>query len=118
MAITITYDARLNTNKSLNSAAARGKKIVAGEFDLASSYATGGLAATLPGFANVDLVLIDPASGYQFVYDYTNTKIKILEPGGATATATISVGGNAAQELATNTVVSGFSALKFVAFGD
>jgi len=117
MAITITYDARLNTNKTLNSAVARGKKIVAGKIDLASSYATGGLDATLKGFASLDLVLIDPASGLSFVYDYTNAKIKILAPGNASATATISTGQNAA-EIASDTVVSGFDALRFVAFGD
>lgn len=117
MAITITYD-KTQGGKSFTAASARGKKIVAGTIDLSSSYAALGLDATLPGFATVDLVILDQASGYSFAYDYTNSKIRIRQAVQSSATATIVGGFNEMTEIASDVIVSGFTALRFVAYGN
>ena len=78
MAVTITYDARQNTNKSLGAALSRGKKEISAEINFSGlSASTGGVTMTCVGFSTVDAVLFEQKSGYQIYYDDANTLIKI-----------------------------------------
>ena len=77
MAVTITYDARQNTNKRLGAAMSRGKKAISGEINFSGlSASTGGVTMTIIGFATVDACWMEQKSGYQVYYDAANTVIR------------------------------------------
>jgi hypothetical protein len=78
MAVTITYDARQNTNKNLGAAMSRGKKSISMEINFSGlSASTGGVTMTCVGFSTIDQVTFEQKSGYQIYYDDANTLIKI-----------------------------------------
>ena len=82
MAVTITFDARQNTNKKLGAAMSRGKKAISGEINFSGlSASTGGVTMTIIGFATIDACWMEQKSGYQIYYDDANNLIKIPQLG-------------------------------------
>ena len=80
MAVTITYDARQNTNKQLGAAMSRGKKAISMEINfsgLSASPSQSGVTMTCVGFSTIDGIMFEQKSGYQIYYDDANTLIKI-----------------------------------------
>jgi|TARA_R100000808_G_scaffold2703_2_gene10323 hypothetical protein len=114
--VTATYDKGLNGNYTIQSAESNGFNFAVGTVAL-GTYTSGGMTFTLD-FNNTDFVLVGPASGYMFQYDYENEALQIFNP-----TASVTVTGTAenetspAQELASDTDVTSFTAVQFVAFG-
>ena len=120
MATVVSYDKRYNSNKSANSSTARGIKQVTGAINFSGlNYADGGVTNTFAGFATLGCVLISPQRGLTFEYDYANGKVVITAPGAASATATIlaTADGVRALEIASDTALSTFTAVKFWAVG-
>lgn len=110
MALTITYDKKIATNKSLGASLARGKKLAVGTIAFAT-YATGGLSVDF-GALNVDFVQFEsPASGYLFAFDHTNETVKVFQSVGSDTAAAFS-------ELPSDTALASWSAVKFFAIGD
>lgn len=119
MAVTVTYDAGLNTNKKMTSWTARGKKMAVGQLNFSGlTYIDGGVTTSFEGFSTLDAVFIENQGGYVFAYDYSNGLIEVREPGTATATSTIGSRENALQELASGTDVGSYTAVRFFAVGD
>ena len=104
--VTATYDKQLNGNYTFNSAAAGGINFAVGTIGL-GTYTSGGMTWVLP-FNNTDFVLVGPASDVIFSYDYTNEALLIRG---------ISQTGSGTVELASDTDVTSFTAVQFVAFG-
>jgi len=78
MAVTITYDARQNTNKSLGAAMSRGKKAVAGTINFSGlSASSGGVTMTIVGLSTVDACWMEQKSGYQVYFDDASNLIRI-----------------------------------------
>ena len=78
MAVTLTFDAKQQTNKMLGAAMSRGKKAVAGTINFSGlSASTGGVTMTIAGFSTIDACWLEQKSGYQIYYDDANTLIKI-----------------------------------------
>ena len=77
MAVTITYDARQNTNKSLGAAMSRGKKATAAvlNFSGQSNVITSGIACSFVGFSSIQAVFIGETSGYRAYYDTSQGSI-------------------------------------------
>ena len=119
MAVTITYDGGLNTNKSLNSWTSRGKKMATGNLNFSGlTYPTsGGVTTNFAGFSTLDFVAITAQDGLFFEYDYSNTAIIVREVGTATATSTIAAGENLLQEVS-NVSIGSWNAVRFFAVGD
>jgi hypothetical protein len=71
MAITVTYDARQQTNKSLGAALSRGKKAAAAvlNFSGQSNVIASGVVCSFVGFSTIDAVFIGETSGYSCYYD-------------------------------------------------
>jgi len=120
MAVTITFDAGLNTNKKITSWSARGKKMAAGAINFSGlTYADGGITADFAGLSTIDMMFISPQRGIVFEFDYTNNKIVMLVPGTASATATIlsTADGVRMLEIASDTALSTFTSVRFFAVG-
>lgn len=119
MAVTITWDAGFNTNKSLNSAVARGKKMVTGKMNFSGlTYIDGGVTVSMAGFSTVDACWIEPQNGLFFNFDYTNQLVEVRIAGSATNTATIAALENTLQEIASGTSLGSYTAVRFWAMGD
>ena len=100
MAVTITFDARQNTNKKLGAAMSRGKKAISGEINFSGlSASTGGVTMTIGGFGTIDACWMEQKSGYQIYYDAANTLIMI-------------------PQLADGVDLGSWTALKFWAWGN
>lgn len=115
MAVTLTPDVGFGTKYTLDSMQANGLGIMFGTIDMASTYAAGGLTCTFP-FHNLNLAIIEnrlvTATNVFFSYDATNTKIMAFE-----MLATTTAAGHPHSELASDTDISNFSAVNFVAIG-
>jgi len=112
MAITVTYDAKMNTNKSFNSALSRGKKITGGSLNFSGqSYVEGGLTMTMAGFTSLDAVYTTPYQLdtlsmpfiFHFSFDYANNKMKVSEGG---------------DEIASGISLGSLTSVRFMAMGD
>lgn len=90
------------------------KLVVRGTIAFDSSYATNGEAILLSqlGLTTIDQMIVYPQSGYVFVWDNTNNKIKAYwVPTGTNASA------QALGEVANNTDLSALNAVPFEAIG-
>jgi hypothetical protein len=118
--IGVSYDAGLNTNKTLNSAAARGKKHITGTLNFSNkTYITGGVTTNLAGLSTVDMCLISSKSGMVFEYDYSSTAlVKVMLPGKATNTTTVAAGENSMQEFPSGSNMSLLGTVRFFAVGN
>ena len=105
---TPTYDKGLNAVNTIQSAAEAGFNFAVGKLEL-GTYAGGGVDFALD-FNNTDFVAVGPASDVIFEYDYTNEKLKIRSAPHTSNTVPLA-------EIATDTDVTSFTALPFVAFG-
>lgn len=78
MAVTVTYDKRQQTNKSIGAAMSRGKKAVSFDINFSGlSVVATGITMTVAGMTTVDVCLIDQKSGYQVYYEASSTVIKV-----------------------------------------
>jgi len=116
MAVTMVYDARLNTNYSYNSAVANGSGIAFGTIDCTGqSTVAGGITMTLP-FINVAQVDISPhittATSLFFTYDKTNTKMQFWQAAPLMVTTTAAM-----LEVAAGVDVSALDSIPFHAVG-
>lgn len=77
MAVSITYDARQNTNKRLGAAMSRGKKAVAAvlNFSGQSNVIGSGIACSFVGFGSIQAVFVGETSGYMAYYDTSQGSI-------------------------------------------
>ena len=77
MAVSVTYDVRQQTNKSLGAALSRGKKAVAAvlNFSGQSNVIASGVVCSFVGFNTIDAVFIGGASGYRAYYDTSQGSI-------------------------------------------
>ena len=76
MAISVTYDARQFTNKSLGAALSRGKKAVAAVLNCSGqSNVIAGVGVSFVGFTTIDAVFIGETSGYACYYDTSAGKM-------------------------------------------
>jgi len=77
MAVSVTYDTRQQTNKSLGAALSRGKKAVAAvlNFSGQSNVIASGIAVSFVGFSTIDAVFIGETSGYRAYYDTSQGSI-------------------------------------------
>ena len=118
MAVTITYKASQNTNKSWTSNSARGVKFATGELNFSGlTYPTsGGVTTDFTGFGSVWMVTINPEDGLFFEYDLTNEAIIVRVPGTATNTSTLAAGETLMQEVS-NVTLSSWNAVRFWAVG-
>lgn len=68
------------------------QNIVTGTVAFDSSYTTGGLALTAAtlGLRVVDMIIIQPRSGFVFDYDYTNSKLLAFTQGATTGATAVS----------------------------
>jgi hypothetical protein len=116
--IGVSYDAGLNTNKSLLSSLARGKKQVTGTLNFSNkTYITGGVTTPLAGLSTVDVCFISGKSGMVFEYDYSSTAlVKVLLPGRASNTLT-TVADAALQEFPNGANMSLLGTVRFFATG-
>jgi hypothetical protein len=115
MAVTITYDVKLNTNKSIGSSVARGKKMAYGRMNFSglTALSATGITCDMTGFSTVDLVIFDQASGYQVNFNYSTEKIEIREiPSGTTTIA------GQMQFLASGQALGSWTSVRFFAVGD
>jgi len=119
MAVAVTYDAGLNTNKRLLSWLSRGKKMATGTLNFSGlTYINGGVTVTLAGLSTVDACWIHNHNGLEFEFIFSSAQlIKIRVAGNATNTATIAAGENVSQEIASGTALSSYTAVKFWAVG-
>jgi hypothetical protein len=117
--IGVSYDAGLNTNKSLLSSLARGKKQVTGTLNFSNkTYITGGVTTNLVGLSTVDICYISSKEGMVFEYDYSSTAlVKVMLPGKATNTTTVAAGENAMQEFPAGHNMSLLGTVRFFASG-
>lgn len=107
MALSATYDSRLNKSYGLDSAFARGLQIAVGTLAVTYSGA-GGFTWTAP-FNTTVFVSIPPQSGYVFTYNATTTVFKAYQ---TSTTASVMV------EVASDTDFTALTdSLRFVAFG-
>ena len=105
--VTATYDKGLNGNYTFNQAGAGGFNFAVGTIGL-GTYTSGGMTWQL-NFNNTDWVAVGPASDVIFQYDYTNEALKIYHITASTTGALV--------EISSDTDVTSFTAVQFVAFG-
>ena len=111
MALSATYDSRLNKSYGLDSALARGLNFAVGT--LAVTYsAAGGLTWTAP-FNNTVFVSIPPQSQYIFTYNATTSMFKAYQ-----CVVTTTALASTLVEVASDTDFTALTdSLRFVAFG-
>lgn len=94
-AVTVTPDARHNTNPQIQSAIARGACIVVGEASF-GAYETGGVAMSIPGINNVLGVFFDGTiAGYVFRYVPSTGKVLAYDQSGASGALDLVASGTA-----------------------
>ena len=101
--LTASFEKSLNGNYSVNSAAAAGVNFAVGTLAF-GTYTGGGMTLTLP-FNNVDYLNVSNASDVQFRYSTATSLVLIYYASGALI------------ELASDTDVTSFTGVQFVAFG-
>ena len=80
MAVTITFDSRQLSNKTLTAAQSNRKKAVSGEINFSGlSASTGGVTMTIAGLTTVGQCWIEQKSGYQVYYDDASNLIHIRQ---------------------------------------
>lgn len=111
MALSATYDTRLNKNYEIKSGIARGLGMAFGT--LAVTYSTaGGLSWTCP-FDKTVWVSVPPVSGYQFQYNVTTNILKAYE-----VVVTTTALASTLSEVASDTDFTALTdSLRFCAFG-
>jgi hypothetical protein len=77
MPLTVTKDPKLSVSK-FGTLLSRGSRIWSGTITFDSSYPIGGESISLP--FTPDIAIIEPTFKYQFRYDHTNSKVKVLRP--------------------------------------
>ena len=78
MAVTITFDSRQLSNKTLTAAQANGKKGVAGTINFSGlSASIGGVTMTIAGLTTVGACWMEQKSGYQVYYEAASNLIHI-----------------------------------------
>jgi hypothetical protein len=101
--LTASFEKSLNGNYSVNSAAAAGVNFAVGTLAF-GTYTGGGMTLTLP-FNNVDYLNVSNASDVQFRYSTATSLVLIYYASGALI------------EIASDTDVTSFTGVQFVAFG-
>ena len=105
--LTASFEKSLNGNYSVNSAAAAGVNFAVGTLAF-GTYTGGGMTLTLP-FNNVDYLNVSNASDVQFRYSTATSLVLIYHITASTTGALI--------EIASDTDVTSFTGVQFVAFG-
>jgi hypothetical protein len=103
--LTASFEKSLNGSYSVQSAAAAGLNFAVGTLAF-GTYTGGGMTLTLP-FNNVDYLHIPNASNVMFQYSTATSLVLIFE----------SSGGTSLLEIASDTDVTSFTGVQFVAFG-
>jgi len=81
MAVSVTYDGRQSTNKSIGAALSRGKKAVACSLNFSgqSNVISSGVVCSFVGFSTIQAVFIGETSGYACYYDTSLGSIRFPE---------------------------------------
>lgn len=111
MALSATYDTRLNKNPEMQSALARGLNFAVGTLAITYSSA-GGLSWTLP-FGKTVFTLVAPLSQYIFMHNVTTGMLQAYQ-----SVVTTTALASTLVEVASDTDFTALTdSLRFVAFG-